>query len=119
MPQQQMMQPPPMQGPPQQMYQEPPMQMYQQPPNQMPPMVQQAPQLAQAPVQISGPTESSPDDKEQQRAQAAASIEAYEQYMKSAALRPRLRPPSKPSLCGASSFNRTTCGNESPLSDSL
>ena len=79
------------------------MQMYQQPPNQMPPMVQQAPQLAQAPVQVasalrgarrcsrqwacglarlhvlmhmvaqvSGPTESSPDDKEQQRAQVLA-----------------------------------------------
>ena len=73
--------------------------MYQPPPAQMPPMVQEAPQLAQAPanpwggasynaaaysppVQVSGPTESSPDDKQQQRAQAAASIEAYEQYMK-------------------------------------
>jgi hypothetical protein len=76
--------------------------MYPQMQQQMPPMVQEAPQLAQAPsgpspwggqaynaaaysppVEVSGPTESSPDDKQQQRAQAAASIEAYEQYMKS------------------------------------
>merc|ERR1712127_391210 len=89
---------------PMQPMQEPP-QMYQQQPAQMPPMVEGAPQLAQAPsnpwggqsysaaayspaVQVTGPTESSPDDKQQQRAQAAASIEAYEQYMKSGGASP-------------------------------
>jgi hypothetical protein len=35
--------------------------------------------MIQAPV--SGPTESSEDDKDQQRAQAAASIQAYEAFM--------------------------------------
>ena len=87
----------------------PPQMMYQQP--QMPPMVQEAPQLAQAPsnpwggqsynaaayspaVQVTGPTESSPDDKQQQRAQAAASIEAYEMYMKTGGASPAA-PPAK------------------------
>jgi len=32
-------------------------------------------------VNVAGPTESSPEDKQQQRAQAAASIMAYKQYM--------------------------------------
>jgi hypothetical protein len=103
----QMMQQP---GSPQMMQQPgPPQMMYQQP--QMPPMVQEAPQLAQAPsnpwggqsynaaayspaVQVTGPTESSPDDKQQQRAQAAASIEAYEMYMKTGGASPAA-PPAK------------------------
>lgn len=108
-PQQAMPGEPPMQEPPQQMYQQPPQQMYQQPPQQMPPMVQEAPQLAQAPanpwggqsynaaaysppVPVSGPTESSDDDKQQQRAQAAASIEAYEMYMKTGGAPPAAAP---------------------------
>eukprot|EP00286_Rhodomonas_abbreviata_P005791 CAMPEP_0181319510 /NCGR_PEP_ID=MMETSP1101-20121128/17614_1 /TAXON_ID=46948 /ORGANISM="Rhodomonas abbreviata, Strain Caron Lab Isolate" /LENGTH=303 /DNA_ID=CAMNT_0023427123 /DNA_START=28 /DNA_END=939 /DNA_ORIENTATION=- len=101
-------QPPQFQGNPyQQLPQQPPM--YEQQPPQYgqpepgyPPQYAappEAPQLAQAPppgnpwggmtvnqapeqqVHVGGPTESSSDDKDQQRAQAAASIQAYEQFM--------------------------------------
>jgi hypothetical protein len=41
-------------------------------------------------VPVSGPTESSRDDKEQQRSQAAASIQAYEAFMHGGA-----QPPAK------------------------
>jgi len=71
----------------------------------------EAPQLAQMPaanpwggmtvssaaspaVAVAGPTESSSDDKDQQRAQAAASIQAYEQFMHGGA------PAAKPAAPG-------------------